>query len=119
MIGVVAELLQVHPQTLRIYEREGLVVPHRSKGNTRLYSQEDVENLKVVLRLTRNFGVNLAGVEMILEMKKRMSLFQGEEIDWVDDWMQEIMMARSRVSEPGGENKKKTSRRVIPILHKK
>ncbi|GAK60367.1 transcriptional regulator [Candidatus Vecturithrix granuli] len=76
MISVVAELLDIHPQTLRLYEREGLVVPKRTDGNTRLYSQEDIEKLRRVLRLTRELGVNLAGVQVILGMREKMEQMQ-------------------------------------------
>jgi len=72
MIGVVAEMLEVHPQTLRFYEKKGLLRPSRSVGRTRLYSQDDVEELGRLLRLTRDMGVNLAGVEVILKMRRRM-----------------------------------------------
>jgi MerR family transcriptional regulator/heat shock protein HspR len=72
MISVVADMLDIHPQTLRLYEREGLVVPQRTGGNTRLYSQEDIDKLRRVLRLTRELGVNLAGVEVILSMREKM-----------------------------------------------
>jgi MerR family transcriptional regulator/heat shock protein HspR len=72
MIGVVAEMLDVHPQTLRFYEKKGLLRPSRSVGRTRMYSQEDVEELGRLLRLTRDMGVNLAGVEVILKMRRRM-----------------------------------------------
>lgn len=78
MISVVAEMLGLHPQTLRIYEREGFVKPRRSEGNTRLYSEEDVEKLEMILRLTRDLGVNLAGVEVILSMREKMDLMQQE-----------------------------------------
>ena len=76
MISVVAEMLEIHPQTLRLYEREGLVVPKRTDGNTRLYSQEDIDKLRRVLRLTRDLGVNLAGVEVILSMRGKMEQMQ-------------------------------------------
>jgi MerR family transcriptional regulator/heat shock protein HspR len=77
MISVVAEMLEIHPQTLRLYEREGLVIPQRTDGNTRLYSQEDIDKLKRVLRLTRELGVNLAGVEVILSMREKMEQMQA------------------------------------------
>src|SRR5512143_112832 len=80
MISVVSEMLGIHPQTLRIYEREGFIKPKRSGGNTRLYSEEDVEKLEMVLRLTRDLGVNLAGVEIILSMREKMERMQ-EEMD--------------------------------------
>lgn len=72
MISAVAEMFEIHPQTLRIYEREGLIRPSRSQGNTRLYSQEDVDRIELILRLTKDLGVNLAGVEVILNMRERM-----------------------------------------------
>jgi MerR family transcriptional regulator/heat shock protein HspR len=78
MISVVSEMLGIHPQTLRIYEREGFIKPKRSGGNTRLYSEEDVEKLEMILRLTRDLGVNLAGVEIILSMREKMEGMQRE-----------------------------------------
>ena len=77
-IGVVAERFGVHPQTLRLYEREGLIRPARSSGNTRLYDLETVERLEIILTLTRELGVNLAGVEVILELKSRLVRMEGE-----------------------------------------
>ena len=78
MISVVSEMLGIHPQTLMIYEREGFIKPKRSGGNTRLYSEEDVEKLEMILRLTRDLGVNLAGVEIILSMREKMEGMQRE-----------------------------------------
>jgi len=78
MISVVAEMLGVHPQTLRLYEREGFVKPRRSVGNTRLYSEEDVERVEMILRLTLDLGVNLAGVEVILSMRGKMEQMRRE-----------------------------------------
>lgn len=78
MISVVSELLGVHPQTLRLYEREGFVAPRRTKGNTRLYSERDVEEVRRILHLTRDLGVNLAGVEVILEMRRKLERLQAE-----------------------------------------
>jgi MerR family transcriptional regulator/heat shock protein HspR len=72
MIGVVAEMLKVHPQTLRFYEKKGLVRPGRTEGQTRMYSEEDLEEIARLLHLTRDLGVNLAGVEIILKMRRRM-----------------------------------------------
>jgi MerR family transcriptional regulator/heat shock protein HspR len=83
MISVVSEMLGIHPQTLRIYEREGFIKPKRSGGNTRLYSEEDVEKLEMILRLTRDLGVNLAGVEVILSMREKMELMQREMEDTI------------------------------------
>ena len=83
MISVVSEMLGIHPQTLRLYEREGFIKPKRSDGNTRLYSEEDVEKLEMILRLTRELGVNLAGVEVILSMRERMEQMQREMDDTI------------------------------------
>ena len=78
MIGVVAEMLKVHPQTLRFYEKKGLVRPGRTEGQTRMYSEEDLEEIARLLRLTRDLGVNLAGVEIILKMRRRMLEMQRQ-----------------------------------------
>ena len=77
-ISAVAELFEIHPQTLRLYEREGLLKPSRSDGNTRLYEDSDIERLEVILSLTRDLGVNLAGVEIILNMREKMNQMQSE-----------------------------------------
>ncbi len=78
MISVVAERYSIHPQTLRLYEREGLIKPSRSAGNTRLYDEEAIRRLEIILTLTRDLGVNLAGVEVILNMREQMEKMQGE-----------------------------------------
>jgi MerR family transcriptional regulator/heat shock protein HspR len=78
LIGSVAQRFGVHPQTLRLYEREGLIRPARSAGNTRLYDQETVERLEIILTLTRDLGVNLAGVEVILDLRTRLARMEGE-----------------------------------------
>lgn len=89
MISVVAEMLDIHPQTLRLYEREGLVVPKRTDGNTRLYSQDDIDKLRRVLSLTRELGVNLAGVEVILSMRERMAQMQ-EAMEQLVQYIQQL-----------------------------
>ena len=78
MIGVVSARYEVHPQTLRLYEREGLLKPSRTEGKTRLYSDEDLERLEFILNLTRDLGVNLAGVEVVLNLRERLSALQDE-----------------------------------------
>ena len=78
MIGVVAEMLKVHPQTLRVYERKGLIRPSRTEGRTRMYSPEDVDEIARVMRLARDLGVNLAGIEIILKMRRRMLDMQAQ-----------------------------------------
>ncbi|HYA86922.1 MAG TPA: helix-turn-helix transcriptional regulator [Nitrospirota bacterium] len=90
MISVVSEMLGIHPQTLRLYEREGFIKPKRSGGNTRLYSEEDVEKLEMILRLTRELGVNLAGVEVILSMRERMEQMQREMEDTIHQLSEEL-----------------------------
>ena len=84
MIGVVADMLKVHPQTLRFYEKKGLLRPSRTEGRTRMYSQDDVEELARLIRLTRDLGVNLAGVEIILKMRRRMADMQKQIEDLVN-----------------------------------
>jgi MerR family transcriptional regulator/heat shock protein HspR len=83
MIGVVAEMVGVHPQTLRFYEKKGLLRPSRTEGRTRMYSADDVEELSRLLRLTRDLGVNLAGVEIIIRMRRRMVDMQKQIEDLV------------------------------------
>jgi MerR family transcriptional regulator/heat shock protein HspR len=97
MISAVAQKYDIHPQTLRLYEREGLLRPSRTEGNTRLYSEEDLEQLETILSLTRDLGVNLAGVEIILNMRRRIQQMQVEVNEFmayvkkelargIDDW---------------------------------
>jgi len=78
MIGVVAARYEIHPQTLRLYEREGLLAPSRTEGKTRLFSEEDLERLEFILSLTRDLGVNLAGVEVVLNLRDRIQKMQEE-----------------------------------------
>jgi len=104
MISVVAQKYDIHPQTLRLYEREGLLKPSRTEGNTRLYSEEDLEQLETILSLTRDLGVNLAGVEIILNMRRKIERMQGEVNEFmdyvkrelargIDDWEQRLSTA--------------------------
>ena len=90
MISSVAEQYGVHPQTLRLYEREGLLKPSRSDGNTRLYTDEDLERLEVILHLTRDLGVNLAGVEIILNMRAKMAAMQQQIEQFVESLNHEL-----------------------------
>ena len=96
MISAVAEKYSLHPQTLRLYEREGLLTPSRSEGNTRLYTAEDLERLEVVLSLTRELGVNLAGVEVVLNMRQRIEGLQAEVRQFVEFVNQELERMRDR-----------------------
>jgi MerR family transcriptional regulator, heat shock protein HspR len=104
MISVVSKNYGIHPQTLRLYEREGLLKPSRTEGNTRLYSEEDLEQLETILTLTRDLGVNLAGVEIILNMRRKIEAMQHEVNEFMDyvkrelsrgigDWEQRLSTA--------------------------
>jgi MerR family transcriptional regulator/heat shock protein HspR len=90
MISVVAEMYDIHPQTLRLYEREGLLKPSRSEGNTRLYTEEDLKRLEFILSLARDLGVNIAGMAIILQMRERMETMQRQMQDFVAMLQQEI-----------------------------
>ena len=90
MISAVAQRYNIHPQTLRLYEREGLLKPSRTDGNTRLYSEEDLEQLETILSLTRDLGVNLAGVEIILNMRCKMDRMQKEVNEFMEYVRQEL-----------------------------
>src|ERR1700749_5184344 len=94
MISAVAERYEIHPQTLRLYEREGLLAPSRSEGNTRLYTDGDLERLEVILKLTRDLGVNLAGIEIILNMREKMSAMQAQIETFVSTINQEFAQSR-------------------------
>jgi MerR family transcriptional regulator/heat shock protein HspR len=101
LIGVVADMLKVHPQTLRLYERKGLVRPSRTVGRTRMYSEDDVEDVRRILHLTRDLGVNLAGVEIIVKMRRQMLLMQQELQDLAAHVRQTPGSAPAEPGEPG------------------
>ena len=103
MISNVAKTYDVHPQTLRLYERQGLLKPSRSEGNTRLYTDEDLERLELILNLTRELGVNLAGVEIILNMRARVEEMQ-KEIRQFMELIQTELSGRMPISHPESEN---------------
>ena len=109
MISAVAEQYQIHPQTLRLYEREGLLKPSRSEGNTRLFTDGDLERLEVILHLTRDLGVNLAGVEIILNMREKMSAMQQQIEEFVNTLNRE-MAARLRPPE------RRVETALIPVI---
>jgi MerR family transcriptional regulator, heat shock protein HspR len=112
MISAVAERYQIHPQTLRLYEREGLLAPSRSDGNTRLYTDGDLERLEVILQLTRELGVNLAGVEIVLNMREKMSAMQRQIEDFIANLNRELnLQARRSAEEPRNS--------LIPVIQKK
>jgi MerR family transcriptional regulator/heat shock protein HspR len=97
MISAVAEQYAIHPQTLRLYEREGLLKPSRSEGNTRLYTDQDVERLEVILHLTRDLGVNLAGVAIILNMREKMGQMQTQIQEFIATLNHELAARTARV----------------------
>jgi MerR family transcriptional regulator/heat shock protein HspR len=97
MISAVAERFEIHPQTLRLYEREGLLKPARSAGNTRLYDEDSIQRLETILTLTRDLGVNLAGVEVILNMRSQMESMQVEVDRLLDLVKREILDRKAGV----------------------
>jgi MerR family transcriptional regulator/heat shock protein HspR len=110
MISAVAEQYQLHPQTLRLYEREGLLKPSRSEGNTRLYTEEDLERLDVILKLTRDLGVNLAGVEIILNMREKRSEMQRQ----IEAFVSSLNTEMSHRSRPSGSSQPSNS--LSPVI---
>ncbi len=106
MISAVAELYKLHPQTLRLYERVGLLKPSRSQGNTRLYTDSDLERLEVILTLARDMGVNLAGIEIILNMREKMIEMERQ----MGEFAQVVQQELSRVA---AQTREKTPRHAI------
>ena len=90
LISAVASKYNIHPQTLRLYEREGLLIPSRTKGNTRVYKEEDLKKLEFILNLSRDMGVNLAGIEIILNMKEKMESMQEEFSKFLEELKREF-----------------------------
>lgn len=99
MISAVAEMYAIHPQTLRLYEREGLLKPSRTEGNTRLYTDQDLERLEFILSLARDLGVNIAGMGVILDMRSRMEEMQRQMQEFVN-FVHKEMLARRPVADP-------------------
>lgn len=97
MISAVAEMYGIHPQTLRLYEREGLLKPSRTEGNTRLYTDEDCQRLEFILNLARDLGVNISGIAIILQMRERMDVMQQQMQEFVS-YIQEEVMRRANVA---------------------
>lgn len=108
MISSVAEQYEIHPQTLRLYEREGLLKPSRSDGNTRLYTDDDLERLEIILHLTRDLGVNLAGVEIIMNMREKMEEMHRQVQDFVSTVNNEL------ASRPVTETTSRNS--LVPVI---
>src|SRR5256712_9980178 len=117
MISAVAEMYGIHPQTLRLYEREGLLKPSRTEGNTRLYSDEDLERLSRILTLTRDLGVNLAGIEVILNIQQAMETMEREYNLLLESLRAELRNREERISRTRSSQAlvKAPPARVIPI----
>lgn len=103
-ISAVASKYNIHPQTLRLYEREGLLIPSRSKGNTRMFSDEDLKRLEFILNLTREMGVNLADIEIIMNMKSRMEKMQSEFSLFLEELKKEFFVGREEIFEQKKQN---------------
>ena len=101
MISAVAEMYEIHPQTLRLYEREGLLRPSRSEGNTRLYTDEDLERLEFILSLAREMGVNMAGIAIVLQMRERMEEMNRQMQGFVDYVRTEMLTRMQQQQQPG------------------
>jgi MerR family transcriptional regulator/heat shock protein HspR len=99
MISSVAEMYELHPQTLRLYEREGLLKPSRTEGNTRLYTDEDLQRLEFILSLARDLGVNISGIAIILQMRERMEEMQAQIHDFVKYIQEEVLSRASAASD--------------------
>src|SRR4051812_1870920 len=100
MISAVAEMYDIHPQTLRLYEREGLLKPSRTEGNTRLYTDEDLQRLEFILSLARDLGVNIAGMAIILQMRERMEEMQRQIQEFVQYIQQEVLTRATAAADP-------------------
>jgi MerR family transcriptional regulator/heat shock protein HspR len=109
-ISAVAQMYNIHPQTLRLYEREGLFKPSRSDGNTRLYSENDLKQLEFIISLTRELGVNLAGVEVVINMKQRMNQIEAE----VNEFLEYIRREFVKGHEEEFEQRRQALIRITP-----
>src|ERR1700739_2682484 len=116
MISAVAEMYAIHPQTLRLYEREGLLRPSRSEGNTRLYTDEDLERLEFILNLARDLGVNIAGIAIVLQMRERMEEMNRQMQGFVD-YVRTEMLTRMQQQQPGAGLVHVTRPVIVPRGH--
>ncbi|HVJ09340.1 MAG TPA: helix-turn-helix transcriptional regulator [Acidisarcina sp.] len=114
MISAVAEMYEIHPQTLRMYEREGLLKPSRTEGNTRLYTDEDLERLEFILNLARDLGVNIAGIAIILQMRERMEEMNRQMQSFVD-YVRTEMLTRMQEGFAGQAAAMVPSRRPVIV----
>jgi MerR family transcriptional regulator/heat shock protein HspR len=114
MISTVAEMYDIHPQTLRLYEREGLLKPSRTEGNTRLYTDDDLERLEFILSLARDLGVNISGIAIILQMRERMELMQKQMSEFVS-YIQQEVIHRAQAVDPSQGAIVPTRRNIVPV----
>ncbi len=119
MISAVAEMYGIHPQTLRLYEREGLLKPSRTEGNTRMYTDEDLERLEFILSLARDLRVNISGIAIILQMRERMEEMQRQIQDFVQYIQQEVLTRASAVGDSPREAIIPIRRPLVPPLNRK
>jgi len=115
MISSVAEMYGIHPQTLRLYEREGLLKPSRTEGNTRLYTDEDLQRLEFILSLARDLGVNISGIAIILQMRERMEEMQLQIQDFVKYIQQEVLSRANAAADPSRGAIVPVRRQVVPL----
>ena len=115
MISAVAEMYDIHPQTLRLYEREGLLKPSRTEGNTRLYTDEDLQRLEFILSLARDLGVNISGIAIILQMRERMEETQRQIQDFVQYIQQEVLTRATAAADPSKGAIVPMRRPVVPV----
>jgi len=116
MISAVAEMYGIHPQTLRLYEREGLLKPSRTEGNTRLYTDEDLLRLEFILSLARDLGVNIAGMAIILQMRERMEEMQHQIQEFVQYIQQEVLSRASAAADPSKGAIVPVRRTIMPTI---
>jgi MerR family transcriptional regulator/heat shock protein HspR len=117
MISSVAEMYEIHPQTLRLYEREGLLKPSRTEGNTRLYTDEDLQRLEFILNLARDLGVNISGIAIILQMRERMEEMQYQIQDFVKAIQQEVLSRAGAAADPSKGAIVPIRRAIVTVPH--
>src|SRR5271167_2068132 len=115
MISSVAEMYEIHPQTLRLYEREGLLKPSRTEGNTRLYTDEDLQRLEFILSLARDLGVNISGIAIILQMRERMEEMQHQIQEFVQYIQKEVLTRASAAADPSRGAMVPLRRPLVPV----
>src|SRR5580700_10014891 len=116
MISAVAEMYGIHPQTLRLYEREGLLKPSRTEGNTRLYTDEDLLRLEFILSLARDLGVNISGMAIILQMRERMEEMQRQIQEFVQYIQQEVLTRANAAADPAKGAIVPVRRSIVPTV---